>query len=387
VEGTAAGSVSTYVYGDACDDPPTSEKGICEFYIGDFGTLRACGEAVKVSDIGLRKCDKQPTYTVPVEGVGMIRIDNDLDLETIAGAQVVKHELTREVIVGDKSVTGQFDGLDQLVKVGYTSIDGERCYAMDSVVVDWANDDLNGAVNGHGSIITKIRDMWRRIRWRIQQTNLGMPTEGDVVLVMPSYMAWEVLDEWAIWSFRETNPGGTQVVYRDYTDARAIREKYSNGLYGGGYITIDGFNIHIIAHDWLPVNQSAPYFCSDIYLLTRRIGNRRVLQGQYVPSNLGADAVSEVAGYNYFQVQQMQSGRALRWLKYDNACVQPCFLTRPRLYLETPWAQGKIENVCVQVQFNPQSLDPQSNYFIEQNKVAVNGITQYWYEEGAGWFH
>lgn len=386
VKGTADGSPVGNVYGEACDDPPVSEKGVCEYYIGDFGTLRACGETVKVADIGLRKCDKQPTYTIPVEGVGPVRIDNDLDLETITGAQTVKHELSREIITGDKTVGGQFDGLNQLVKTGYTSIEGNRCYAMDSVVVDWSNDNLSGLVNGHGSIVTKVRDMFRRIRWRVQQTGMGALKEGDVVLVMPSWLSWEFLDEWAIWSFQE-QVNSQQVVYRDSFELREFREKHANGLFGGGYVTIDGFNIHIIAHDWMTIDQEAPNFCADIYLLTRRVGTRRVLQGQYVPTDMGADSVAKYAGYRYFQAEAMQGGRALRWMKYDNACVSPCLLIRPRLYLEAPWAQGVIQNVCVNVQFDPQSLDPQSNYFIETNQVAATSHTQYWYESGTGWFH
>lgn len=387
-EGTAAGTVVGTVYGAACDDPPMTEKGICEFFIGDYGTLRACGETVNITETGMRKCDKQPTYTIPVEGVGPIRIDNDLDLETIAASQTVKHELSRLTITGDKTVTGQFEGLVNLVKVGYVSIEGERCTSMDSQVVDWSNDDLGGAVNGLGSIITTVRDMWRRIRWRIQQTAMGAPQEGDVVLLMPTWMSWEFLDEWAFWSFRETNPvNTTQVVYRDAYELRDYRDKYANGLFGGGFITIDGFNIHVIAHDWMPIDQSAPNFCADIYLLTRRIGNKRVFQGHYMPSDLGADAVAKYAGQRYFNVEAMQGGRALRWFKYENACVQSCLLIRPRLYLECPWAQGVIQNVCVPVQLGPDSLDPQSTYFIETNKVAATPITQYWYNVDDGnWF-
>ena len=83
-----------------------------------------------------------------------------------------------------------------------------------------------------------------------------------------------------------------------------------------------------------------------------------------------------------------QGARALRWMKFDNACVEPCLLFRPRLYLETPWAQGKIENVCVSAQFNPMSLDPQSNYFIEQNKVASVQVNQYFYDmDSTSWTH
>lgn len=386
-EGTGDRSVVGTVYGDACDDPPTAEKGVCEFFIGDFGTLRACGETVKVADIGLRKCDKQPTYTIPVEGVGPIRIDNDLDLETLTGAQTVKHELSRLLVTGDKSVTGQFDGLTNLVKTGYTSIEGNRCTEMDSVVVDWGNDNLDGLVNGHGSIITKVRDVWRRIRWRIQQTGMGSPTEGDVILLMPTWLSWEFLDEWAFWSFKEQASNGNQVVYRDAYELRDFRDRYNGGVYGGGYITVDGFNIHILPHDWAPISQDAPNFCADIYLLVRRIGNRRVMQGQYIPMDLGADAVAQYAGYNYFQTEAMQGGRALRWFKYDNACVKPCLLIRPRVYLETPWAQGVIQNVCVNPQFNPMSPDPQSNYFFGTTTPAVSH-TQYWYDPDTGsWFH
>lgn len=381
--GTAAGSTSGYVYGGACDDPPTSEKGVCEFYIGDFGTLRACGEPVEVNTLGLRKCDKQPVYTVPIEGVGPVRIDNDLDLETINSALVVKHELSRLLVTGDKNVNGQFDGLTNLVKEGYVSVQGERCYSMDSVVVDWQNDTLAGAVNGHGSIIAKVRDIVRRIKWRISTSKLGMPGEGDMVLLMPHWMAWQFLDEWAWWSIRT----GQQYneVFRDNYTMRDFRDRFAVGLFGAGYITIDGVNLHIIPHDWQTVDQSAPYFCADIYVLTRAIGGRRVFTGQYIPADIGADAVNDVAGYRYFNVEPFQGGRALRWIKTDNACVQPCLLFRPRYYLETPWAQGVIQNVCVQTQFTPQSLDPQSSYFIEENLVAASQVTQYWYDDD-GWF-
>lgn len=385
VAGTAAGSPVGNVYGAPCDDPPVSEKGICEFVIGDFGSYRACGEGVDVSIIGTRKCDKQPTYTVPIDGVGPVRIDNDLDLEMIAGAQVVKHEVSRHIILGDQDTEYQMEGLQNLVKVGYVSTKGERCYAMDSWVLDWANDDMSGAVNGYGSIISAVRDMWRNIRWRIHQTKLGMPREGDVVLVMPYWLARVFLDEWAWWAVRD----GEQYneVFRDNLSMRQFRNQHNGGLFGGGHISIDGFNIHIIEHDWLPVDQDAPNFCSDIYMLVRAVGGRRVLQGQYIPAELGVNAVTAAAGYKYFSVEQIQGGRGIRWMKYDNVCVQPCVMVRPRLYLETPWAQGKIENVCIAPQtFDPMSLDPQSNYFIEQNLQAASAQTQYWYDD-EGWFH
>jgi len=388
VSGTAAGSISTTVYGDACSDPPTVEYDQYEVFIGDFGTLRACGQTVNISEIGLRKCDKQPTYTLPIEGVGPVRINNDLDLETIAAAQTVKHEMSREVITGDKDTTGQFDGLTNLVKTGYYDIKGNRRYSFDSVVVDWENDTLGGAVNGHGSIITKVRDVWRQIMWRINAAGMGKPREADVALVMPTWMSWEFLDEWAFWSFKEQTTGGDQVVYRDVYELRAYRDKYgSGGAFGNGYITIDGFTLSILAHDWMTVEQNAPNFCTDIYVLVRQIGTRRILQGQYIPADAGVGAVSAQAGYRLFNVETIQGNRGIKWMKHDNVCVSPCVLFRPRLYLDAPWACGVIQNVCANPQFDPQSLDPQSNYFIEDTKSAAEAITQYWYNSDTGsWF-
>jgi hypothetical protein len=383
-QGTGAGSVTGTVYGSPCDDPPTSEKGTCEIVIGDFGYLRGCGEGVDVGKIGERKCDKQPTYTLPIEGVGPVRIDNDLDLETLAAAQLVKHELSRLLITGDANTAYQFDGLSQLVNDGYITTQQVACPALDSVVVDWQSDDLDGAVNGHGNIVWKVRDMWRRIRWRIQQSGLGMPAEGDVVLVMPTWLAWAFLDAWAYASIYT----GVQYneVFRDNLALREFRERHANGLFGNGYITIDGFNIHIIGHDWLPITQDAPNFCGDIYFLTRRLGARRVLFGQYMPLNLGAQAVASQAGFPYYKAQSMQGGRALRWMEFDNACVQPCLMLRPRVWLETPWAQGVINNVCVSQQFNPMSSDPQSSYWVGEDPNVAEAITQYWYDD-EGWFH
>lgn len=384
-QGTADGSVVGTIYGDACDDPPTSEKGAFEYFIGDFGTLRGCGEAIRVTDQGLRKCDKQPTYTIPTDR-GPIRIDNDLDLESIAAAEMVKHELSREVISGDKNVNGQFDGLANLIRTGYTTIDQRLAPQIDSTVFDWADDYMTGLTNGHGSIVKKIRDIYRLTRWRISQTRMGQPAEGDMVLVMPTWMAWELLDEFAIWTFRE-QVNGTQVVYRDYKDVNDMREQISGGMFGAGYITIDGFNLHILAHDWLPWTQDAPKFIADIYLLTRRIGGRRILNGQYVPVDVGANAVNALAGYSYFKTEAMQGGRALRWLKYDNACVKPCLLIRPRIYLEAPWAQAKIQNVAIDPQFAPRSLDVQSDYWTGGSAMALQSHTQYWYNSETGsWF-
>lgn len=381
--GTAAGQVVGTVYGAPCDDPPTSEKGTCEITISDFGYLRACGEGVNVGMIGERKCDKQPTYTLPIEGVGMVRIDNDLDLETLAGAQVVKHSLSRLLITGDKNTQYQFDGFAQLVNTDYVGTDGNVCDAMDSVVVDWGTDNMDGLVNGHGNIVLKVRDMWRRIRWRIQQAGLGMPAEGDVVLVMPSWMSWAFLDAW---SYMSIYTGiAFNEVFRDNLALRDFRERHAQGLFGGGFITIDGFNIHIIPHDWLPITQDAPNFCADIYLLVRRVGGRRILFGQYMPADLGASAVAQVAGYPHFNVEAMQAGRALRWMKFDNACVQPCLMLRPRIWLEMPWAQGVINDVCISQQFDPMSLDPQSDYFIDQDVEKASALQQYWYDESGWW--
>lgn len=379
--GTADGSPQSLA-GAACDTPPNSEKGTAEIFLGDKGLYRVCGEPIDLTKTGERKCDKQPTYTLPIPGSpNGVRVDNDLDFEAIVAAEALKHGISRHLFTGDKDTTGEFDGLAQLVNDGYVDVKtGNAVPAFDSLIVDWASDTVDGAVNGHGSIIKKITDVVRRIRQRVNMAGKGNVAPGDLVLVMPTFLRDCVLDAWACYGLCDASQYNE--IFRDNLAVREFRDKFTVGLYGDGFVTVDGIPVPIVAHDWMPIGQNGGNFTADIYVLTRRIGATPILYGQYHPMNLASDVASKFGAQ---QFRPLQGNRVIQWMKTDNLCMQTCLAIKPNVYLSAPWAQARITDVACNPQFDPISNDPQSAYFIQTKNVA-EPIVQYWYSD-AGWTH
>jgi hypothetical protein len=382
VAGTAAGSPSSLA-GRPCDDPPVAEKGTFEIFIGDKGLLRVAGNPIELTKVGERKCDKQPTYTLPLPGApGGVRIDNDVDFEAIVAGEALKNEISRLTIDGDKTNAGEFDGLQQLVNTGYTDVKTGLTNAMiDSTIVAWANDNMDGAVNGNGNLIAYVIELARRVRRRVRMAGGGDVPVGEMVLVMPSFLRDCFLDAFACYGL--CSPSQYNELFRDNLAVREFRDKFNGGLFGDGYITVDGQPIPIIAHDWLPVTQSGVNHVSDIYILTRRVGARQVLYGQYHPMGEAVDVARKYGADHY---RLLQGDRIIQWVKWDNLCLQTAIAIKPNLYLSAPWAQVRITNVGCNPRLAPISDDPQSAYFVA-TKTVTSPFAQYWYKEGSGFVH
>lgn len=376
-EGTAAGSPQSLA-GAPCDNPPTAEKGTFEIFLGDKGLLRVSGQPIELTKIGERKCDKQPTYTLPIPGAPAgVRIDNDLDFEAIVAAQALKHEISRDVITGNKTSTGEFDGLEQLVNTGYTDVKtGLTNSGIDSQIVAWANDNMDGAINGKGNIVKWLTHLIRRIRHRVRLAGKGDLAVGDMVVVMPSFLRDCFLDAWACYGLCE--PSQYNEIFRDNLAVREFRDRFNGGLFGDGYFTVDGVPVPIVAHDWIPYGQSGTKFTSDIYILTKRIGSTPVLFGQYHPMSQAVD-VARQFGMDHFRT--LQGDRMIQWSKSDNLCVNVSMAIKPNVYLSAPWAQARITNVGCTPLLAPLSDDPQSSYFVNSKRVA-DPIIQYFYKHG-----
>lgn len=376
VTGTAAGTPESTAMSGPCVDPIEAEKGTFEFFLGDKGLMGAAGQPIALTKVGERKCDKQPTYTLPFPGFpNGVRIDNDIDLEAIVSAEALKADLSRKLITGDKTTAGEFDGLEQLVNTGYVDVKtGALNAGIDSTIVAWANDNMDGAVNGLGNIIAMVIALVRRIKHRVALTGRGNISLGDMVLVMPTFLRDCFLDAFACYGL--CVPSAFNELFRDNLAVREFRDKFNGGLFGDGYITVDGVPIPIITHDWLAIGQAgAGIFTSDIYLLTKRIGSTSVLYGQYHPMN---EAVQVAAGFGADHYRTLQGGRLIQWSKWDNLCLQTALAIKPNVYLAAPWAQARITNVACTPLFAPISNNPQSAYF-PSTKTVASPISQYFY--------
>jgi len=338
----------THAAGDACDDPASVEWGTCEFLI-EKGLLRQCGDPLDITKVGERYCDKQPLYTID----GM-QIDNDIEWQSILSGLVLNGELNRYLIVGNKAVDGEFDGLEQLVNTGYVDVHtGQACTPVDSIVSDWNYAAMSA------TLLERIFAYIRRIKMRAKK--MGGVARDDMIIMLPSFLRDCLMETWVCYGICDETGDSTS-----RWETRDRNERYvGKGTYGDGYITVDGVDVDILTNDNIPLTSVAPYFCSDIYILTRRLGNIPVMFGQFQDMRLGDRALQNAMGTQGFtKYITTDMGRFIHWVKTDNLCIQVCSAIKPALYLAAPWAQARIDNVCCQVQGGLSPEIPQScQYF------------------------
>lgn len=270
------------------------------------------------------------------------------------------------------------------MRTGITDDGGHLTPELDSILVNWANDDLDGAVNGLGNFFDYLDEVVTEIEWRASA--IGTINEVDMALLMPRFMATCVLDSYACY----TTCGVTTTA--DITDQalraqqRAERRSLNGGpLYDGqtavGYIHLkSGRRLPIMVEDTIDISRSGSNYCGDIYLLTRRIGSQDTLYGHYLDMRNYENAIKK-ADPN-FRVKTDAAGRFAIKGKEDNWCWVVQMGTSPELYHTAPWSLARIQNVCCSRQRKPLTGDVYQPYYLPQD--GPSGLYPAWSYEPTG---
>lgn len=352
-EGTAAHSVTAGWLADDCEPPNSVEYGKCEI---DFqkGMLGRCGQDISAITLGERYCDKEPIYRLD----GTV-INNDAEWQAAMAGMVLRDDISELLITGDNTTAGQFDGLEQLIDDNYhDSRTGLRCSQADSIVIDWNNQGTDG-------LIGVIAEIVARIRYRAR--GLGGVNPADMVLMTTSFMRDCIVDLYACEQPCGDGSAGNPITIIA-TDAIANRNRYlTGGQYGDGFISVNGVPVSFLVNDWIPFSScpggGANSYVADIYLLTRQVGPRQVIFGEYQDMSMASDVLNRVFGGGH---RVTDGGRFIVYGRKDELCFNECIITRPGLVVSAPWAQARIANVCCSVdQITPLSPDPDSEYFLD----------------------
>ena len=365
----SGGAATAGYLADPCAEPNGIEWGKCDFTLNDFGRLRRKGPTRDITENDERYCETQPRYRL--DGT-LITDDREFDMRW--ATEIIMQDLKRLLVIGNNTTGGQFDGFERLVKTGYTNSDGKLCQLMDSVVVDWNSNSLDGGagvtVNGAAipatyDFIDVLLDVFRNIRQRIRwspQLNAQRLRVGDIVLVMTEQMTRCLLDAYTCWSvcpgvaFNEAN--------LNTFEARTFRDNLNGGMFGAGRIFLDGFEIPLLPYDW--ELQKGPNR-SDVYMLTSRIGNVELLQGQYLNMNNAGNSYPESAT-PYFA---SDGGRLLTWTVNDETCIERRVELRPRILSWAPWTNVRFQDVRCNTPLGPLSPDPTETSFFPLTSFEV----------------
>lgn len=340
---------------DPCADPNGYEVDYCDFTLTDFARLRRESPTRDVTKNNLRYCDVQPRFRLDGS-----QITSQREYDFRLAVEVLLQDLKTMTVEGNKATAGQFSGLELLIKTGYTDSDGSACPAMDSIVIDFNGNDLDGgdgvtwngaAVANTYGYIALLHAAYRRIRHRIRMAPALAAQrlrEGDMVLLLPEDFVACVLDAFNCWSFC----GGDQTLI-DTADARQNRNALNEGPFGAGHIELDGFSIPLMPYDWGLINSGETF---DSYLLTGAVGNVKLIQGQYNDLELAADE-------NPSKFASTDGGRLLNWGESRHTCEVQIAEMQPRLLVWAPWAQARIMDAVCAVPGGVISSDPWNTYF------------------------
>jgi len=353
-EGTVACN-STTGAGNPCDDPKGWEYGVCGYDLVHTSWYHRAGDPLNPHTITQDRCETTPRYRLN----GMM-IADDVEWQMNGIMNVLQQDLRRDMIHGNHDNAYQMDGLENLVVTGYTNDNGTTCPQIDSAVIDWAHDDLDGDVNGYGNFFNYLDELVTEIEYRASA--IGTIAETDMVLLTSRFMATCLLDAYACY----TTCGVTSD--NDVTDQalrgqqRAARMALNAGpLYDGasavGYLPLkSGRRVPIIVDDALDIDKFNTTYCTDIYLLVRRIGSIDVLYGEYLDLRVYESRVR--AKFPDFTVRADAAGRFVTKGKEDNWCLQLQMGTSPEIYIAAPWAQARFQDVCCARQRQPLTGDP-----------------------------
>ena len=356
---TEQGAATAGYLATDCETPNSWEFGTCKLTIEDFGNYGRTGKTRKVM-VPSKYCITSPTRRL--DG-SVVTDEREWDIRFTTD-QII-NDISRDVIVGNSSNTGQINGLENLVKTGYD------CAPLDSIVIDWNGNPMAGGagITWNGAAVAATYDfvdvltsIVRRIRQRInmapmlrnQALNLG-----DMILLMPTNVAQCLLDFYTCWSVCAGSQYN-EVSLQTY-EARTFRNNLMGGLFGYGQITIDGIPIPILGYDWGLIKGPTT---SDIYLLTGKVGSMKMWYGEHLSAQVAAQ---KYGGAGYFSTD---GGRILGLYVNDNQCIQLREWMHPRLYTVAPWAQVRFQNVKCTQAGGVLSPDPEETSFFYQSSFT-----------------
>lgn len=358
--GTAAGTADTGAT-DPCDDPPGWEYGTCGYELVHTSWYGRSGDALTPFTVVQERCETSPRYRINGQ-----QIVDDVEWQVNGAMGALKMSLERDLIHGSHANPNEMDGLNRIIRGGHTDDNGQPCPMVDSIMVNWANDNLDGESNNYGNFFNYMDEIVTEIEYRA--SGLGSIAETDMILLTSRFMATCLLDAFAC----HTTCGVTDA--NDITDQalraqqrQARRDLNAGPLYDGrnavGYIHLkSGRRLPIMVEDTIDIsNPSGQDYCTDVYLLTRSIGSLDVLYGEYLDLRSYENKIRKQDPNTRMTTDS--TGRFLMKGKEQNFCWKIIIGTSTELYLAAPWAQARISNVCCSRQRRPLVGDPfQTNF-------------------------
>jgi len=351
-----------------CDDPPdvTGDMKVCRQNI-TFGKYYGSTKLKALPEIGLRR-DYADLPREFLNNIGR-QEDNPLypdllyrldDTESVLKynlwlfGQSVELATERVLVQGNAALastntqlgwTAEFNGLDLLIKTGYTdSVTGTACAALNSYVLDFGA-ALGSTITGESEaryIQDAITDMIYALNTRAEDV---MINDFQLMVVMRKEFFRRLTDYIACnYAVSRCNPvGGSTSLDLNASDYIALRD----GMRRGQYILVDGVEYPVVFSTGIDLEgTAADTFRTDMYAVPMRGNGLPLTWIEYLP--MDNEYAVEYAGFpteGTSPYTAINNGLWAASAEETAFCKELHFAAQWRLRLDTPYLAGKLTNI------------------------------------------
>ena len=259
-----------------------------------------------------------------------------------------------------RGVARQWNGLDQLIKTGYTDlVTGVAAPAADSTVVAF-NAELDGGTDGFSrTFIAALIDTYYAQVDYLRRIGI----EPDFALVMRPDLFRAIAQVWSC-SYATTRCLSSSAGVPVTRDAVSIRAEYEQML-NGMYLPMEGTNVPVIVDDSIARDTLANgHYKSDIYGVALRGNGRPVIYGEYFDmNNPEAMEIVNFAGMTDASTLTANNGMYRVFKRVTGSCVEFDFFARPRLITDAPFMHFRVDDIRYKSAFNQRDAVPGMSYY------------------------
>lgn len=256
-----------------------------------------------------------------------------------------------------RGVARQWNGLDRLIRTGWTDIDGSAAPALDAEIQNFGANIDGGSDTNSRTIVGALIDTYYGQRDFLRRLGIS----ADFVLVMRPDLFRALA---AVWSclFQTTRCTTSQNGALQLS-GEAIYQQYL-AMMNGMYLPMEGENVPVVVDDTIPrLTLGNNYYKSKVYGVALRGNGRPVVYGEYFPMNnpeaveleqFVAPGVSTTVNNGLYRVSKFQTG----------ACVEFDFYAKLRLITDAPFMHFSLDNVFYRSAYDQRDALPGQSHYV-----------------------
>lgn len=266
----------------------------------------------------------------------------------------------------------EFDGLDRLIKTGYTDVStGVAAPAADSLVVNWgANVNGSKTIQGNSLDISQIlHDMY------YSRSTLASQLGGDGAwgFVMDQRLFREVVFAFAR-TYASIRGGGQSAGNPTFRDSERL-ESRAQEMMRGQYLLIDGMPVPVYFTSGAEVavdDLSGAGLVGDIWLVNYSFAGEDTLYYEYFPmNNQFAVEWARSLGAEYFDYSN--DGLYIYGSNVQNFCGELITSARMRLIHRTPFLSAKLTNITFNSYVGYRDFEVGSTFYYGGGATVYTG--------------